>query len=340
MVMSLSLYSHTISKGVGPVKDLFMAVFFISIGLQISPDLIFENLGLAAIIAAVFIVSKILSVTLGCYIANMTAKDSLVIGMSLVAMGEFAFIIAKQALDAEVVSMNFYSAVIGAALMTMIIMPLLTKAQPGVLDWLWRHIPVRMRESMARIDLVRARPRKNRPIYTESEKVVKKGLFLIAIDCVVMLLIMVMFGLVGELERHFESTADYLNILPKELLMIAVILVLIPAIYNIRYHIRIIAGALTVIALESSQCNPKNAGFLFRVYFNLGTIAMFLLVMVIIVPFVPESTIISPVGLVMVLIGTGLVLYLAWDTIRRGYEKFFGMITGSEKNDDDGKKRE
>jgi CPA2 family monovalent cation:H+ antiporter-2 len=236
--------------------------------------------------------------------------------------------------------MNFYSAVIGAALVTMVIMPLMTKAQPGILEWLWKHTPVKMRESMARIDEVRAMPGKNRPIYSESEKVVRKGLFLIAVDCVVMLLIMVVFGLVEGIESHFENAADYLNILPKELLVIAVILVLIPAIYNIRYHVKIVARALTVIALESSKCSPKNAGILFKVYFNLGTIAMFLLVMVIIIPFIPESTIISPVGLVIVLIGTGLVLYLTWDTLRRGYEKFFCMITGSEKNDEAEKKKE
>jgi monovalent cation:H+ antiporter-2, CPA2 family len=339
MIISLSLYSHTIASKVESVKDLFMAVFFISIGLQISPSLIYNNIGLAVIIAVVFTISKMGSVTLSCYIANMKARDSLVIGMSLVAMGEFAFIIAKQALDAGVVTMDFYSAVIGAALITMIVMPVLTKAQPRILDWLWRNVPIGLRESITRIDRVRTKPYKKKPAYTEAERTVKKGLFFIAIDCIVMFIIMVIFDVIEGIESHFASAADYLNILPKELLVVAVIIVLVPAIYNIRYHVRILSGALTLMALESSQCNPKNAGYLFRIYFNLGNIAMLLLVMVIVIPFIPESTIVSPAGVVIVVLGALLICYLAWDMIRRGYKKFFMMITKNDMFEESEKKK-
>lgn len=59
MMISLSKFSHKMVHNVEPVKDLFMAVFFISIGLQITPQLILENIVLAAIIAIVFPISKI-----------------------------------------------------------------------------------------------------------------------------------------------------------------------------------------------------------------------------------------------------------------------------------------
>ncbi len=341
MIMSLSLFSHTISLKVEPVKDLFMAVFFISIGLQISPALILDNLWLAVIIAAVFMFSKIGSVSLACYIANMKAKDSLTIGLSLVAMGEFAFIIAKQALDANVVSIDFYSAVIGGTLITMVVMPILTKVQPGIMDWLWRNLPVNVRDSVARLDQVRATPHRKRHAPTESELVVRKGLFLIAIDCAVILTIMLLFGAVEGLESHFATIASYLNILPAEVLLFFVILILTPAIYNIRYHVKIIAKALTQTALESSQLHPSNAEHIFNIYLNLGTIAMLLVMMMIIIPFVPTTTVIGPVGLIIVLVGSWLVCYLAWNTIRHGYEKLFMMIAKNEREEeDDRRKRE
>lgn len=74
MMISLSTYSHQIANKVEPVKELFMAVFFISIGLLISPAQIIDSIGLAIIIAAVFIASKIGSVWLGCFLTNMAAR--------------------------------------------------------------------------------------------------------------------------------------------------------------------------------------------------------------------------------------------------------------------------
>ena len=339
MIMSLSLFRHTISNKVEPVKDLFMAVFFISIGLQISPALILDNLGLALIIATVFMLSKVGSVSLACYIANMKAKDSLTIGLSLVAMGEFAFIIAKQALDANVVSIDFYSAVIGATLITMIVMPILTKAQPQIMDGLWRSMPLKLRDSVARLDRIRAAPHHRKHPPTPSEMEVRKGLLLIALDCAVILTIMLLFGAVEGIESHLAIAASYLNILPQEMLLLTVILVLTPAIYNIRYHVRIIAKALTQTAMETSQCHPSHAEHVFNIYLNLGTMAMLLVVMVIIIPFVPRATVISPIGLMIVLAGIWFVCYLAWDTIRRGYAKLFGMIASNEMSEENERKR-
>jgi len=335
MIMSLSRYSHSIAGKVEPVKDLFMAVFFISIGLQISPSLIIDNIGLALIIAAVFIFSKIGSVSLGCYIANMKARESLVIGMSLVAMGEFAFIIAKQALDAEILSMSIYSAVIGAALITMVVMPILTKEQPAILDYAWRTVPKTVRGSIARIDEARSKGSRPRAQDSASRKAVKKGLALIAADCMIMLAIMVVFSLVGSVESDLVETADDLHLLPRELLLIALMFVLVPAIYSIRYNVKIIARKLTDMAIESSPCDQASARLLYRVYLDLGTIAMVLLVLVIIIPFVPEHTIISPLGAIIAVIIAMLITYLAWDVIKRGYQKFVGKFSKNDGCDPD-----
>ncbi|KQM10739.1 hypothetical protein AOA80_11175 [Methanomassiliicoccales archaeon RumEn M1] len=113
MMIAISKFGHKLMQKVEPVKELFMAVFFISIGMQVSPGLIVDNLGLAIIMAVVFIAAKVVTISLGSYLVNMTARDSLLVATSLLAMGEFAFIIAKAALDAGVVTDGFYAAVIG-----------------------------------------------------------------------------------------------------------------------------------------------------------------------------------------------------------------------------------
>ncbi len=112
---------------VEPLKSLFMAMFFISVGMEVTLSSLIDNIGLILIIYAVFAVCKSFTVYLGYWIGNGDGRNGFVSAVALCAMGEFAFIISKQALDAGVMDQAFYSSVIGAALVSMIMLPVLTR---------------------------------------------------------------------------------------------------------------------------------------------------------------------------------------------------------------------
>ena len=122
VIVSQCKFSHDIMAKTEPMKELFMAIFFISIGLEIVPSELLDNIPLILIIFGVFVIAKILTVLLGYLLGNKTLRISFMSAVSLAAMGEFSFIIAKTALDAGVVGQNFYSAVIGAALVSMVVL--------------------------------------------------------------------------------------------------------------------------------------------------------------------------------------------------------------------------
>ena len=329
MLISLSKYRNDMSTKVAPIKELFMAVFFISVGLQISPALIIKSFGLAIIIAAVFIVSKIASVWLGCYLAHMTARESLLIGTSLVAMGEFAFIIGKLALDAGAVTEDFYSAVIGAALITMVALPLLTKAQPRIFDALNVHLPKGLRAALARIDHVRATAMIRMHSWSPERETVRKGVFLIFVDCLVIFMVMLVFNAFGSVRGSFEDAASRLHLLSQELLMLLLVVVVSPVIHNIHYHVKTIANALTILAMQSPKYAAGNKKHIYSIFANLGNIAAFTIILALILPFIPENTFISAIGLAIVVVSAVVVAYLAWDTMRRGYDRFHTRFEGS-----------
>ena len=112
---------------VEPLKSLFMAMFFISVGMEVSLGSLVDNIALILIIYAVFAVCKSLTVYLGYWVGNGDSRNGFISAIALCAMGEFAFIISKQALDAGVVDQGFYSSVIGAALVSMIALPILAR---------------------------------------------------------------------------------------------------------------------------------------------------------------------------------------------------------------------
>ncbi|MDR0336282.1 MAG: cation:proton antiporter, partial [Planctomycetaceae bacterium] len=77
-----------------PVKDLFSAIFFVSVGMLIDPTVLWEYFGTILIIVAITIFGKFLGTAIGALISGCSIKNSMQAGMSMAQIGEFSFIIA------------------------------------------------------------------------------------------------------------------------------------------------------------------------------------------------------------------------------------------------------
>jgi len=156
VVVSQANSKTTIEHDITPMKDIFMAMFFISVGMVISPSDIIDNIVLILLIFLLYAALKISTVFLGYFIGNKSVRLSFMSAVSLVAMGEFAFIIAKAALDAGVVSESFYTSVIGAALVSMVFLPILSNNSSKICDILHDRAPKPLVNAMTRAENVRA----------------------------------------------------------------------------------------------------------------------------------------------------------------------------------------
>jgi len=156
VVVSQANSKTTIEHDITPMKDIFMAMFFISVGMVISPSDIIDNIVLIMLIFLLYAALKISTVFLGYFIGNKSVRLSFMSAVSLVAMGEFAFIIAKAALDAGVVSESFYTSVIGAALVSMVFLPILSNNSSKICDILHDKAPKPLINAMTKAENVRA----------------------------------------------------------------------------------------------------------------------------------------------------------------------------------------
>ena len=132
---------HAVEHFVDPLKSIFMAMFFISVGMEVMIGSLIDNIVLILIIFLTFIICKSLTVYLGYWIGHGDNRVGAISAMSLCAMGEFAFIIAKQALDSGVVEDSFYSSIIGAALISMVTLPFMSKYSDKVYDTTTAKMP-------------------------------------------------------------------------------------------------------------------------------------------------------------------------------------------------------
>ena len=127
MMIAASRKSKEINHKIEPMRDLFMAVFFISVGMEITMASLADNLGMIAVIYLVFAFFKVTTVFLAYWICNESCRTGFLSAVSLAAMGEFAFIIVAEAYGYGVVDESFYTSVIGAALVSMVTLPFLTR---------------------------------------------------------------------------------------------------------------------------------------------------------------------------------------------------------------------
>lgn len=111
-----------------PVRDLFSAVFFVSIGLLIDPLVLKEQWVPILIITAVVVVGKVLTCGMGTFVAGNDMKSSMRVGMGLAQIGEFSFIIAALGLSLQVTSDFLYPITVAVSALTTLLTPYLIRS--------------------------------------------------------------------------------------------------------------------------------------------------------------------------------------------------------------------
>lgn len=124
-----------------PVRDLFAAVFFVSVGMLIDPKMVVEHYPVIIIVTILTIFGKLLSTGLGAIASGQSLKHSVQAGLSLAQIGEFSFIIATLGLTLKVTSPFLYPVAVAVSVVTTFTTPYLIKMADPFYEWLEARIP-------------------------------------------------------------------------------------------------------------------------------------------------------------------------------------------------------
>lgn len=142
VVASTSEIRHRISALVAPLRSMFAAVFFVSIGLLVNPASCWEHLPSILILSAVVVAGKFLNCTFGALISGETVKTSIQMGMGLAQIGEFAFMVAILYVGTTGdQTCPMYDIVVSVSLLTTLLNPLMLKWSEPVGSWIEDHVP-------------------------------------------------------------------------------------------------------------------------------------------------------------------------------------------------------
>lgn len=120
-------HRHQVERTFEGMRDVFSAVFFVAIGMQIDLRLVWESAGLIVGVSLFALAVRIFACSVALLLSGKPAREALRTGLMLTPIGEFAFIIAQLGVSAAVVPDRFYAMAVGVSLLTTLATPLLTR---------------------------------------------------------------------------------------------------------------------------------------------------------------------------------------------------------------------
>lgn len=143
-ILAGTSHAERIEKVVTPVKDLFGAVFFISVGMMVNPEIIVEYISPILILSAVVITGMIIFGTFGMLVTGQPLRIAMESGFSLTQIGEFAFIIASLGMSLGVLDPTIYPIVVAVSVITTFTTPYFIRMANPAYSLVERHLPHRL----------------------------------------------------------------------------------------------------------------------------------------------------------------------------------------------------
>ena len=149
VLISESGKGHDVEHLLMPVRDMFAAIFFVSVGMLIDPKLVRENWLAVVVLSLVVIVGKVVSVSFGSVVTGGTLRTSLQSGMSLAQIGEFSFIIAGLGLSLKASRPFLFPVAVAVSAVTTLTTPTLIRRSEGLAIAIEGMLPKRLTSFVA-----------------------------------------------------------------------------------------------------------------------------------------------------------------------------------------------
>ena len=168
MILAETKEAHRIEHLMAPLKNVFAAIFFVSVGMMINPTSLVTYWDSILFVSLVIIVGMILFGTLGCWWGGETLKDAMQTGFSFVQIGEFSFIIAALGSKLGVTDPAIYPIIVASSVLTTFLTPYIMKATVPCYTFLYNHASPRIKakidareQAVAEAEKAAAEPKEN-----------------------------------------------------------------------------------------------------------------------------------------------------------------------------------
>jgi len=176
-ILAETIEAERIEKLVEPVKNLFGAVFFVSVGMLVDPKILVEYALPILLLVLTILIGQSIFGTFSFMLGGESLKSAMRCGFSMAQIGEFSFIIASLGLSLGVISDYLYPVVVAVSVITTFLTPYMIRLATPAYNHLEHHLPNKLIQSMNRLSMGNT--------HTQEQSKWKKLLIQMAINTVV-----------------------------------------------------------------------------------------------------------------------------------------------------------
>ena len=140
-ILAETIEAERIIKLVEPVKNLFGAIFFVSVGMLVEPKILVDYALPIVVIVMTILIGQAVFGSIGFLLSGQSLKNAMRCGFSMAQIGEFAFIIASLGLSLGVISDFLYPVVVAVSVVTTFLTPYMIRAATPCYDGIVKVIP-------------------------------------------------------------------------------------------------------------------------------------------------------------------------------------------------------
>lgn len=143
-ILAETIEAEKIIKLVEPVKNLFGAIFFVSVGMLVDPKILIEYAIPILVLVGSILIGQAIFGTFGFMLGGESLKSAMRCGFSMAQIGEFSFIIASLGLSLGVISNYLYPVVVAVSVITTFLTPYMIRLATPTYQVMEKHLPKRL----------------------------------------------------------------------------------------------------------------------------------------------------------------------------------------------------
>jgi CPA2 family monovalent cation:H+ antiporter-2 len=136
LLIGQSVFARQAVADIVPLRDIFGALFFVSLGMLVDLNFAADNPAIIALVVVAIIAAKFIICAMIPRVFGYSPKTTLFTGMGLIQIGEFSFVLAAVGLEVGIISQNIYSITLAAAIITMGLTPFALNFASTLYRWL------------------------------------------------------------------------------------------------------------------------------------------------------------------------------------------------------------
>ena len=140
-ILAETVEAEKIEKVTEPVKNLFGAIFFVSVGMLVDPAVLAAYAVPIIVIVLTIIIGQVVFGTLGFFLSGQSLHTAMRCGFSMAQIGEFAFIIASLGMSLNVIADYLYPIVVAVSVITTFLTPYMIRGAEPAYRLIERHLP-------------------------------------------------------------------------------------------------------------------------------------------------------------------------------------------------------